>query len=1033
MSVAASDCVMTDEELEELKPKKKKTSHKPPRSPKSPYLSNTYLQPKKAAVWRSLKGTGTMHVENPSARVPRELWLASLKSGLALTQPLKAEYAFTQARLASSTGTPEYLKEALGMKKPKHSRSSSNGYVPGTPDYKEKEDMYDEIIELKKMLQAQKSEADIMKTKLRRLEEDNSKKEKQIEQLLDPSKITNGLKQKILKLEQQCKEKDHAINKLQTDLKTTNTEEMKIAMETYYEEIQRLRIMLANMESADKKSESKETQKQQKVLNSTILRLSKNIKQMQEENKCLKEDLARALDSPSASARGYSDWSKPRLVRRITELERKVDDLEMGSSNQASSARATVALVSTSADQSNQTASSTLKGTDSQQECERLRGLVKKLKEDRTDLQEQLSGKLTEIKLLGSEKEELTKEVQRLKSVGNEKSFPEAKEKIQKLTQKVKQLEAELEDERRIKEDSLHTSNKNEDSDKDTVVIQSALRGHLTRQKQLTGLKDFEERKPFKSLLLLGAVALACLALDLLFLLFYSFWLCCRRRKSEEPANADCCCTAWCVIIATLVCSAGIAVGFYGNGETGDGIHRLTYSLRHANRTVAGVQKLVSESTTSLNQTVDMGLGELEVKYQKHADYLSIVQKLQGQLDELVRQVIEIPFWRNNEVSLEELAVSESTTSLNQTVDMGLGELEVKYQKHADYLSIVQKLQGQLDELVRQVIEIPFWRNNEVSLEELAVRTELYDWYRWLGYLSLLLFDVLICLLVLFGLIRNSKGTLIGVCFLGVLTLIISWASLGLELAVSAGSSDFCVSPNIYISKVVEENDVISKDILQYYLKCDTGHPNPFQQKLSGSHKALVEMQDDVAELLRSAIREYPQTKGTLEQIQGVLNSTEISLHQLTALTDCRSLHMDYVQALTGLCYDGVEGLIYLVLFSFVTALMFSSIVCSVPHTWQHKRSEEDGEEESMAQGNRQTHDNLYRVHMPSLYSCGSSYGSETSIPAAAHTVSNAPVTEYMSQNANFQNPRCENTPLIGRESPPPSVSVHPLFIFIMH
>lgn len=27
------------------------------------------------------------------------------------------------------------------------------------------------------------------------------------------------------------------------------------------------------------------------------------------------------------------------------------------------------------------------------------------------------------------------------------------------------------------------------------------------------------------------------------------------------------------------------------------------------------------------------------------------------------------------------------------------------------------------------------------------------------------------------------------------------------------------------------------------------------------------------------------------------------------------------------------------------------------------------------------------------------------------------------SQNANFQNPRCENTPLIGRESPPPSVS----------
>lgn len=110
--------------------------------------------------------------------------------------------------------------------------------------------------------------------------------------------------------------------------------------------------------------------------------------------------------------------------------------------------------------------------------------------------------------------------------------------------------------------------------------------------------------------------------------------------------------------------------------------------------------------------------------------------------------------------------------------------------------------------------------------------------------------------------------------------------------------------------------------------------------------------------------------QGSLEQIQSVLNSTEVGLHQLTALVDCRSLHMvshfaccvrrekssnprlevkqltpllflsmqDYVQALTGLCYDGVEGLIYLVLFSFVTALMFSSVVCSVPHTWPGKR-----------------------------------------------------------------------------------------------
>uniref|UniRef100_A0A493TZP3 Protein tweety homolog n=1 Tax=Anas platyrhynchos platyrhynchos TaxID=8840 RepID=A0A493TZP3_ANAPP len=458
---------------------------------------------------------------------------------------------------------------------------------------------------------------------------------------------------------------------------------------------------------------------------------------------------------------------------------------------------------------------------------------------------------------------------------------------------------------------------------------------HLSLRWELTSA-DFrpQDAEYQQALLLLGGVALSCLALDLLFLLFYSFWLCCRHRKSEEHLNADCCCTAWCVIIATLVCSAGIAVGFYGNGETSDGIHRLTYSLRHANRTVAGVQDRVLDTAVALNQTVEPNL-----------------------------------------LVLEEM-----------------------FAKQTDYLHIIQKLQGLLDDLVRQTTEIPFWKNEELSLEELAIQIDLYDWYR--------------------------------VCLLGVFALIVSWGSLGLELAVAVGSSDFCINPDAYVSKVVEDNAVLSADTLRYYITCSAGYPNPFQQKLSGSHKALVEMQDDVMELVRSASREHPTSKEYLMRIQEVLNTTEINLQQLTALVDCRSLHLDYVQALTGFCYDGVEGLIYLVLFSFVTALMFSSIVCSVPHTWQQKRSsDDDGEEESAAQGSRQTHDNLYRVHMPSLYSCGSSYGSETSIPAAAHTVSNAPVTEYMSQNANFQNPRCENTPLIGRESPPPSVSLSLLLL----
>ncbi|NXH68577.1 IQCE protein, partial [Hydrobates tethys] len=311
---------------------KKKIFHKPPKSPKSPYSSSTQLYPKKSAVGRSLQGTGSARLESAAVKNSRQMWLGSLKQGM--SHPLKSDVG----RTTISSSTPEYLKEALGMKKPKHSRSSSNGYIPGTPDYKEKEDMYDEIIELKKTIQAQKNEGDRMKTKLRRLEEENNRKDKQIEQLLDPFRVTIswgdksgarecwavGLKQKILKLEQQCKEKDNTINKFQADMKTTNLEEMRIAMETYCEEVHRLQLLLAKSETLRKNTEGRDTQKRLKTLNAAVLRLSRNIKELQNENRRLKEDLDHVLSSSPSSnkTKNYSEWSRQRLVRRILELEK---------------------------------------------------------------------------------------------------------------------------------------------------------------------------------------------------------------------------------------------------------------------------------------------------------------------------------------------------------------------------------------------------------------------------------------------------------------------------------------------------------------------------------------------------------------------------------------------------------------------------------------------------------------------------------------------------------------------------------------
>lgn len=74
--------------------------------------------------------------------------------------------------------------------------------------------------------------------------------------------------------------------------------------------------------------------------------------------------------------------------------------------------------------------------------------------------------------------------------------------------------------------------------------------------------------------------------------------------------------------------------------------------------------------------------------------------------------------------------VSDSALALNQTVEENLVQLEAAFQEQTDYVSIVQKLQGQLDELVRLMVDVPFWSNTDVSLEDLARKTEAFDFYR---------------------------------------------------------------------------------------------------------------------------------------------------------------------------------------------------------------------------------------------------------------------------------------------------------------
>ncbi|XP_036097992.1 IQ domain-containing protein E [Molossus molossus] len=435
---------------------KKKSSHKPPPpSPKSPYRCT----PRAATSWRSLRPAASTRLGNRMSLTPQKLWPGSSKPG-SVTQPPKSGLAWEHAWTHPPGSTPDSLTEALRVKRSALRRSASNGHVPATPVYREKEDMYDEIMDLKKSLHVQKSDADLLRTKLRRLEEENSRKDRQIEQLLDPSRgldsvwtlgekrpdtgwVVNGLKQRVLRLEQQCKDKDSTISKLQADLKTTSLEEMRVVMETYYEEIHRLQALLASSETSGKKppAERKAGLRRQKRLSSTLLSLSRSVQELTEENQSLKEDLDRVLSSsPTVSrTKGYAEWSRPRLLRRIAELEKKVNSMESPKPQASEVAKSGPLAFSASGSWVHRPPSD-----GHREDSERLREAVRSLDGEREALQARLQERELEVAQLLQTKADLQKELEGTREGEEERRAREEalREEIQALTKKFQDLAA---------------------------------------------------------------------------------------------------------------------------------------------------------------------------------------------------------------------------------------------------------------------------------------------------------------------------------------------------------------------------------------------------------------------------------------------------------------------------------------------------------------------------------------------------------------------------------------------------------------
>lgn len=399
-----------------------------------------------------------------SKKTPAEYWVGSLRKSSG-TLEMGATDTFTSAvkRPADDElaylSTSHHLREKVGYERPpRRSGSVDPAARPaaGTPAYKSPEEYYDEVLELRRQLAYLEKDGALMRARLLRVEQDNQRKDKELEQLLDPSKgddlrralsdrrpesgaIVHSMKQKVLKLEQQLKDKESEHNTLKSNIKNTRIEELTLQMEMMYQEIVRLQNTSVSSTgagsagggSAPGNKESSASASKVKALNDTILRMNDKNVRLTLENKTLKEDLEKLMARVAKSKDEPNQKPSSEIRDAIVSLESKMSKAGLDDSSSVTSSQA--GLKKPAAAEGKLALEGTLEqrldALDKREtallvEIKKLNDVIKRLKEDRQHFRLKSDERGNEVKVLKKEIDTLTSEIQALRALERVKTPP---------------------------------------------------------------------------------------------------------------------------------------------------------------------------------------------------------------------------------------------------------------------------------------------------------------------------------------------------------------------------------------------------------------------------------------------------------------------------------------------------------------------------------------------------------------------------------------------------------------------------------
>lgn len=225
-----------------------------------------------------------------------------------------------------------------------------------------------------------------------------------------------------------------------------------------------------------------------------------------------------------------------------------------------------------------------------------------------------------------------------------------------------------------------------------------------------------------------------------------------------------------------------------------------------------------------------------------------------------------------------------------------------------------------------------------LNLAPKIILGEKIEAIRWPCTMAILSVLLILCVVLLVGVARHNRCALIAFSVCGLLAVIASYLMASVYLASSVALGDLCMAPDKFIEDQATTD--LSKEILKYYTNCERARANPFTQRLREAKTTIENMRNNLNPLIKPAQYLFPK-KGLdtkFSSLKNDINAADNFIHSLTALVDCRSLHMHYLRGARALCNVGLLGLTLMLLSAVLAGLLLTALVWVDSHTWIYIR-----------------------------------------------------------------------------------------------